>query len=137
MEELLTYVAQTASFITQMSVIGTLLIWVYNKFIGDPKEKRRLEEADRRAKERDDYMAEALSPITTALNEFNDFSKSSAADRLKLWEETQELKNATKILDKTSDDHEIRLVKVETTLDAQNGSRTVRYVEKYGEENEE
>ena len=51
MEVIVTNIGTLASLIGSLTVVGSALIWIYNKFIGEPREHKRREEARKRQEE--------------------------------------------------------------------------------------
>ena len=51
MEVIVTNIGTLASLIGSLTVVGSALIWIYNKFIGEPRERKREREAKKRQEE--------------------------------------------------------------------------------------
>lgn len=56
---------QIAGLIGSLTVVGSALIWVYNKFIGRPREKKRLEHEEKQQR----ILTDALKPISQFIEE--------------------------------------------------------------------
>lgn len=118
------WLTRTASTITQLTIIGSALMWLYNRFIGIPREKHRIEEANKRAKERDEYLAQMLNPLSEQITKLGSNITESEQDR-------KQLNEVTKDHELRLDDHERRIIRVETKLDS-SGQQRLDYTEYYG-----
>lgn len=103
------YLKELATLIGSLTTIGGALMYLYNRFVGKPRERRRMEEADRRARERDEYLAMLLDPLRKSIDDLNRQLEGSKrdTDTLKLVAEKNTLR-----IDKLDDD----MIKVKTTL---------------------
>ncbi|MBG9981760.1 hypothetical protein HZY86_01380 [Aerococcaceae bacterium DSM 111020] len=106
-------------------------MWAYNKFIGVPRENKRQEEADRRARERDEHLTTVLKPIMDIVDRIEQDLQKSKSDRESLNKIADVNTNRIGELDHRMDDHEIRIVRVEARLDGSG-----RYLYDYKEEYE-
>lgn len=125
------YLSQWASFIGSLTVVGGALLWVYHKFIGNPREKRKLEEEKRkelrRAKEDEERYKKVLDlvtnenkPLVDSIEKLNDWLQESAEDRKQLntitKQHTELIKSNSKLIslnDKRLDRHGDRILILE------------------------
>lgn len=115
---------QIAGLIGSLTVVGSALIWVYNKFIGRPREKKRLEHEEKQQK----ILTDALKPI-------NQFIEESRSDRKALNQIAIENKVHLKEHDVKIAEMDDRLIIVET-LQGVDGQTRKHYTEVYkGKEN--
>lgn len=112
--ELVSSIGELASLIGSLTVVGGALIWIYNKLINKPRERRR----ERINKENQDRMIKLImennQPLNDAITELNSLLAESQADRKKLnkiaVENVKWLENHEDILD----NHDDRLIVLET-----------------------
>ena len=112
-----------ASMIGSLTVVGSALIWVYNKFISHPRENRRLREEDKRQDMLLELITRENRPMNTAIQQLTKLLDDSKQDRLKLNELAS---RNTKIImehDETLEEHDKRLIVLET----KNGISEYRY----------
>src|SRR5699024_833355 len=81
MEVIVTNIGTLASLIGSLTVVGSALIWIYNKFIGEPRERKREREAKKRQEEMILLITEKNEPLNQSIQSLIDFSRSSEADR--------------------------------------------------------
>ena len=129
MSDIIEHVGSLASFIGSLTVVGGALMWVYNKFISAPREKRRQGEADKRQRDMIELITEKNKPLNESIQGLNELLAESQADREKLNQianvNTEMIENHEERLD----DHNVRL----TVLETKNGIQKVAYRE--GNEN--
>src|SRR5699024_4189378 len=118
--------------IGSLTVVGSALIWIYNMFIGVPRERKREQEAKKRQEEMIMLITERNKPLNESIQGLLDFSEASSKDRellhrvadqqtLKIGEHGEKLKNHERSLD----DHNGRLIALET----KNGITTYKFKE--------
>ena len=116
-------IGELASFIGSLTIVGSALIWIYNKFIGKPREQRR----EQKQKEIQEKMVLLItkeqSPLVNSIENLNYLLEESQKDRKKL--NTVAEKNTKMLLehDETIDEHNNRLIILET----KNGLDEYRY----------
>ena len=121
MEVIVTNIGTLASLIGSLTVVGSALIWIYNKFIGEPRERKREREAKKRQEEMILLITEKNEPLNQSIQGLLDFSASSEEDRkllhrvtdehtLRIGEHGEQLKNHERRLD----DHGDRILILET-----------------------
>lgn len=119
------YAAALAAFIVSLTTIGGALMWVYQKTFGKAKEKRLAE--------RDKLLQDALNknnePLLEAINNLNTTMLDLERHDSKLDEIAETNQEILKRHDDMLDDHNKRLIVVETKLDV--GKSHVSYVETY------
>lgn len=130
MEEIVEYFGTLASFIGSLTVVGSALIWIYNKFIGAPRERKREQEEEKRHKRMIRVVTKENEPLVKSIDNLTSWIEESRHDR----------ENLNKIADKNTlllgdhgeqlDEHNGRLIALET----KNGITTVKYREKHGED---
>ena len=112
-----------ASLIGSLTVVGSALIWIYNKFISHPREKKRLREEEKRQDMLLELITRENRPMNTAIQQLTKLLDESSQDRIKL---NDLASRNTKIImehDETLEDHNNRLIVLET----KNGISEYRY----------
>ena len=129
MSDIIEHVGSLASFIGSLTVVGGALMWMYNKFISAPREKRRQGKADKRQRDMIELITEKNKPLNESIQGLNELLAESQADRQRL----NQIANVnTKMIEdheERIDDHNERLIVLET----KNGIQKVAYRE--GNEN--
>ena len=112
-----------ASLIGSLTVVGSALIWVYNKFISHPREQKRLREEEKRQDMLLELITRENRPMNTAIEQLTKLLDESSQDRIKL---NDLASRNTKMLlehDDTLTEHNNRLIVLET----KNGVSEYRY----------
>ena len=112
-----------ASLIGSLTVVGSALIWIYNKFISHPRENRRLREEEKRQDMLLELITRENRPMNTAIEQLTKLLDESRQDRMKLNDLTG---RNTKLLHEHADtltEHNNRLIVLET----KNGISEYRY----------
>ena len=125
MEVVVTNIGTIASLIGSLTVVGGALMWIYNKFISAPREKRRRKEAEKRQRDMINLITEKNKPLNEAIHKLNEMIAESQTDRKQL---NHIAENNTKILENHEerlDNHNDRLI----VLEVKNGVRKVTYQE--------
>lgn len=130
MEEIVENIGTLASFIGSLTVVGSALIWIYNKFIGAPRERRREEEEEKRHKRMIKVVTKENEPLVKSIENLNKWIEESRHDRENLNKVTDEHTLTLGDHEERLDEHNGRLIALET----RNGITTVQYREKHGEE---
>ena len=115
-----------ASLIGSLTVVGSALLWIYNKFISHPREKKRLREEEKRQDMLLELITRENRPMNTAIEQLTKLLDESRQDRIKLNDLTG---RNTKLLhehDDTLTEHNNRLIVLET----KNGVSEYRYKER-------
>ena len=112
-----------ASLIGSLTVVGSALIWIYNKFISHPREKKRLREEEKRQDMLLELITRENRPMNTAIQQLTKLLDESGQDRMKLNDLTS--RNTKMLLehDDTLTEHNNRLIVLET----KNGFSEYRY----------
>ena len=112
-----------ASLIGSLTVVGSALIWIYNKFISHPREKKRLREEEKRQDMLLELITRENRPMNTAIQQLTKLLDESSQDRMKLNDLTS--RNTKMLLehDDTLEEHNNRLIVLET----KNGLSEYRY----------
>ena len=129
MSDIIEHVGSLASFIGSLTVVGGALMWMYNKFISAPREKRRKREADKRQRDMIELITEKNKPLNESIQGLNELLAESQADRKKLNQIAKVNTEMIKNHEERIDDHNERLIVLET----KNGIQKVAYRE--GNEN--
>ena len=112
-----------ASLIGSLTVVGSALIWIYNKFISHPREKKRLREEEKRQDMLLELITRENRPMNTAIQQLTKLLDESRQDSIKL---NDVAGRNTKMLlehDDTLEEHNNRLIVLET----KNGLSEYRY----------
>ena len=130
MPEIIAHVGSLASFIGSLTVVGGALMWIYNKLISAPREKRRQEEAEKRQRDMIELITEKNKPLNESIQGLNELLSESQADREQLNQiavaNTEMIKNHEDRID----NHNERLIVLET----KNGIQKIAYREGSEEE---
>ena len=129
MSDIIEHVGSLASFIGSLTVVGGALMWVYNKFISAPRERRRQGESDRRQRAMIELITEKNKPLNESIHRLNELLAESQADRKKLNHIAEANTELLENLEERTDNHNERLIVLET----KNGIQKVVYRE--GNEN--
>lgn len=129
MSDIIEHVGSLASFIGSLTVVGGALMWMYNKFISAPREKRRQREADKRQRDMIELITEKNKPLNDSIQGLNELLAESQADREKLNQIANVNTEMIENHEERIDDHNVRL----TVLETENGIKKVIYRE--GNEN--
>ena len=124
-------VGSVASFIGSLTVVGGALMWIYNKFISAPREKRRKRDADKRQRDMIDLITEKNKPLNESIKRLNELLDESQQDRKKLNEIAESNTAMLERHEERIDNHNDRLIVLET----KNGIPTVTY--RKGDKNEQ
>ena len=107
-------IGEMASFIGSLTVVGGALLWLYNKFISKPREKRR----ERLEKEYQEKMLKTVksenAPLIKTMNKLSSILDESTKDRENLNRVADV--NSVKLdeHDERLDNHNNRLIVLET-----------------------
>ena len=115
--------AEIASLIGSLTVVGGALMWIYNKFISAPREKKRKREADERQEKMTKLITQSNEPLERAIKNLNELLRESQSDRKQLNLKTTKLTDDVEFLDKRVDNHNERILVLET----KSGVRAVSY----------
>lgn len=118
-------ISALASFIGSLTVVGSALLWIYNKFIGEPRERKREKEEAKRQEKMLDLITERNKPLNESIRSLNQLLKESQNDRKVLHEIADTHDDKINENAECIDDHNERIIVLET----KNGVRT--YKEKY------
>ena len=129
MSDIIEHVGSLASFIGSLTVVGGALMWIYNKFISAPREKRRQGEADKRQRDMIELITEKNKPLNESIQGLNELLAESQLDRKKLNHIAEANTEIIKDHEERLDNHNERLIVLET----KNGIQKVAYRE--GNEN--
>lgn len=126
MSDFVSNIGDLASLIGSLTVVGSALIWIYNKFIGAPREKKREREAEERQRSMMELITEKNEPLNQSIQNLNALLAESQEDRKQL-NKVAEINTKTLVNhDKRLHDHDDRLIVLET----KNGIRKVSYRER-------
>ena len=125
MPEIIAHVGSLASFIGSLTVVGGALMWIYNKLISAPREKRRQEEAEKRQRDMIELITEKNKPLNESIQGLNELLSESQADREKLNQIAVANTEMIKKHEDRIDNHNERLIVLET----KNGIQKIAYRE--------
>lgn len=117
MGEVINSTGAIASFIGSLTVVGGALIWIYNKFIGTPREKRRQKEETKRLALIVDIVTKENKPLNEAIKQLTEWLNESKKDRENLNRIAKENKQLIQDHEKRLDRHHDRLIVLETKND--------------------
>ena len=126
MSDIIANVGSLASFIGSLTVVGGALIWIYNKFIGAPRERRREKESAKRQAQMVALITEKNEPLNSAIENLNVLLGESQIDRQQLNKVADENTDKIVVHEERLDNHNDRLIVLET----KNGVRKVSYRER-------
>ena len=129
MSDIIEHVGSLASFVGSLTVVGGALMWIYNKFISAPREKRRQREADKRQRDMIELITEKNKPLNESIQGLNELLAESQSDREKLNQIAKVNTDMIKNHEDRIDNHNERLIVLET----KNGIQKIAYRE--GNEN--
>lgn len=130
MSVIIDHVGNLASLIGSLTVVGGALMWMYNTFISAPREERRKKDATKRQKDMVELITEKNKPLNESIQSLNELLSESQLDRQKLNHIAEANTEMIKDHDKRIDDHNDRLIVLET----KNGIQKVTYREEYEKE---
>ena len=131
MSDIIEHVGSLASFIGSLTVVGGALMWVYNKFISAPREKRRQTEADKRQRDMIELITEKNKPLNESIQGLNELLAESQLDRKKLNDIAEANTDILERHEDRLDNHNERLIVLETKNGIQ---KLVTYREGYERE---
>lgn len=126
MSDIVANIGSLASFIGSLTVVGGALLWIYNKFIGAPRERRREKESAKRQAQMVDLITEKNEPLNLAIDNLNLLLAESQVDRQQLNRVANENTGTIAVHEERLDNHNERLIVLET----KNGVRKVSYRER-------
>ena len=126
MNEVVTHLGWLASLVGSLTVVGSALIWIYNKFIANPREKKRLREEDKRQDMLLELITRKNQPMNNAIQQLTKLLEDSIQDRMKLNELADRNSKIIMDHDDTLTEHNNRLIILET----KNGVSEYRYKER-------
>lgn len=103
-----------ASLIGSLTVVGSALIWIYNKFISSPREKKRLREEEKRQDMLLELITRENRPMNTAIEQLTKLLDDSRQDREKLNDIADRNTKMLNEHDDKIDQHNNRLIVLET-----------------------
>ncbi len=130
MSDIIEHVGSLASFIGSLTVVGGALMWIYNKFISGPREKRRQEESDKRQRDMIELITEKNKPLNDSIQSLNELLAESQQDRKQLNKIAEANTDILENHEDRLDNHNERLIVLET----KNGIKRITYKE--GDENQ-
>lgn len=96
------HIGSIASLIGSLTVVGSALIWIYNKFIGEPRERNRQEEETLRHKRMIEVVTKENEPLNKSIKQLTEWLNESKVDR-------ENLNTISKINSGRLDEHEEQL----------------------------
>ena len=123
-------VGSIASFIGSLTVVGGALMWIYNKFVAIPREKKRQREAERRQKDMIELITEKNEPLNKAIQSMTEIITESQLDRQQLNKVAKVNTQMIEVHEERLDNHNDRLIVLET----KNGIQTITYKDHHKKE---
>ena len=123
-------VGSIASFIGSLTVVGGALMWIYNKFVAIPREKKRQKEAERRQKDMINLITERNEPLNEAIQSMTEMISESKLDRQQLNRIAKANTQIIEVHEERLDNHNDRLIVLET----KNGIQTIVYKDHHKKE---
>lgn len=130
MSDIVEQVGSLSSFIGSLTVVGGALLWLYNKFISAPREKRRQRDADKRQRDMIELITEKNKPLNESIQRLNELLSESKLDRKKLNHIAEANTEMLKDHEERIDHHNNRLI----VLEVKNGIQKITYREGYEKE---
>lgn len=132
MDIVVEHIGSIASLIGSLTVVGGALMWFYNKFIGEPRERKRERESSRQQTQMIKLITEKNEPLNQSIEGLNILLEESQQDRrmlhrvtdehtLRFGEHDEKIKGHTQELN----EHNGRLIALET----KNGITTYKFKE--------
>lgn len=81
MDIIVNHLGGLASLVGSLTVVGSALIWIYNKFIGAPREKKREQDEAKRQKEMIKMITKENIPLNKSIENLNELLEQSKTDR--------------------------------------------------------
>ena len=125
MPTLIEHVGYIASLVGSLTVVGGALMWVYNKFISAPREKRRQREDAKRQRAMIELITEKNKPLDDSIKRLTELLAESQLDRKKLNKIAEQNTEILEDHEGRLDNHNERLIVLET----KDGVRKVTYRE--------
>ena len=116
-------IGSVASLIGSLTVVGGALMWIYNKFVAIPREKKRQKEAERRQKDMIELITEKNEPLNKAIQSMTEIITESQLDRQQLNRIAKVNTELIEVHEERLDNHNDRLIVLET----KNGIQTITY----------
>ena len=117
------HVGSLASLIGSLTVVGGALMWIYNKFVASPREKKRQREAEKRQKDMINLITERNEPLNEAIQSITEMISESKLDRQQLNRIANVNTKIIEVHEGRLDSHNDRLIVLET----KNGIQTITY----------
>ena len=130
MAGLVEQVGSVASLIGSLTVVGGALMWIYNKFVAIPREKKRQKEAERRQKDMIELITEKNEPLNKAIQSMTEIITESQLDRQQLNRIAKVNTELIEVHEERLDNHNDRLIVLET----KNGIQTITYKDHHKKE---
>lgn len=121
-----------ASFIGSLTVVGGALLWVWNTFVGSPREKRRLRQQEKDNQRLADLLDEQKQPLLEAIESLNQATSRNNARDEKLQEIADRNVELLEDHENRLDNHNERLIVLEVNRGINSGHKQVSYVEQHG-----
>ena len=130
MSNIIEQVGSVASLIGSLTVVGGALIWIYNKFVAIPREKRRQRAAERRQRDMIELITEKNEPLNQAIQSMTELIAESQLDRQHLNRVATVNTQMIDIHEQRLDKHNDRLIVLET----KNGIQAITYPDHHKKE---
>ena len=114
MEIATTHLGGIASLIGSLTVVGSALIWIYNKLISKPRERIRLREEEHRHQRMVKEINNFTKPLSYSIDNLNELLQESQLDRKNINAKINNNSDTLKEHDKIINNHDDRLIVLET-----------------------
>lgn len=123
---------EIASFIGSLTVVGGALLWVWNTFVGSPREKRRLRQQEKDSRRLEATLEKQKKPLLEAIESLNQATSRNDARDEKLQEIADRNIKLLEDHENRLDNHNERLIILEVNTGINSGHKQVSYVEQHG-----
>lgn len=103
-----------ASLVGSLTVVGSALLWIYNKTIGAPREKRRRIDEEKRQRRMLEVVTKENKPLNDSIRQLTEWLNESKLDREALNKITKSHSQELEDHESRLDDHHGRLMILET-----------------------
>lgn len=114
MEIIFNNVENLAAFIGSLTVIGGALMWLYNRLIVKPREKRKAKHENERQVAIMELISSRNEPLLTAINDLNELTQQGLIDRENLHKIADVNTNQLGNHEERLDNHNERIIILET-----------------------
>lgn len=114
MEIVTTHLGGIASLIGSLTIVGSALLWLYNKLISKPRERIRMREEEHRHQRMVKEINNFTKPLSNSIDKLNQSLQESQLDRKTINEKINTNSDTLKEHNKIINNHDDRLIVLET-----------------------